>query len=677
MRGITVFNTTVDFRMKNFTVSAILALVSMLAVAQTSYDFSNSNRTDIITDDFSDKRNNWPEVKEVDRVFRYMPGYYLIHSKDNYSKIVSKRISINPSRDFEIEAELRIIRTPETSNGHSLRWGGKDGKCYLFGFTQEKRFFIIERKQGSSAGSGNFSHKEPTYSSIIKPGGYNKLTVRKVEGTYYFLINEQFVHKMSFTGFHGNEIGFENFASSMLSVNHFRVSYLGSRNDNQSTMASRSGSSTKQEVIFNEQFNDNANWSVSNVAGETAQGISAGYFNFEYLREEGQRTEFVTVDMPSDKNFEIESSIKKVAGSVQGDFGIQWGFKDANNHYGFYLNGNGLYRIRKRENGNWSDMVGQTLAFTNKGYGSTNKLSVRRVGNELEFFINDHYVDKAPFQSPYGNGIGISIEGKQKIAVDYFKISYIDQASSSAIGSTSNSINNRVSSSITTINEKRVALVFGNSNYTGVAHLGQNPINDANDMASTLRSLGFQVILKIDANREQMTSAIRDFGKINKDAQVAMFFFAGHGMQVNRANYLVPLGVNLDNQDDVRFECISVEVVQRVMEHSNADRLNLIVLDACRNNPFRSWERGGQGGLADMTPPSGTLIAFATSPGSTAANGTGRNGLYTGELIKQLSKPQRIEDVFINTRIEVEKISGGKQSPWELARLRGKYSLVK
>ena len=112
------------------------------------------------------------------------------------------------------------------------------------------------------------------------------------------------------------------------------------------------------------------------------------------------------------------------------------------------------------------------------------------------------------------------------------------------------------------------------------------------------------------------------------------------------------------------------------MESSNQDRLNLIILDACRNNPFRTWERGGENGLADMTAPSGTLIAFATSPGSTASNGNGRNGLYTGELIKQLKISQRIEDIFINTRNEVERKSGGSQSPWELGRLRGKYYLV-
>lgn len=225
--------------------------------------------------------------------------------------------------------------------------------------------------------------------------------------------------------------------------------------------------------------------------------------------------------------------------------------------------------------------------------------------------------------------------------------------------------------------EKRVALIFGNSNYSGAAHLGTNPVNDAKDIALTMKSLGFEVVIKTDANLTTMNNAIREFGRQNRDADVALFYFAGHGMQVEQTNYLLPVGVNIRDKNDVNFECISVNTVQKIMETSNADRLNLIVLDACRNNPFRSWQRGGDSGLADMTPPSGTLIAFATSPGSTASNGSGRNGLYTGELIKQLKKPQRIEDVFINTRVEVEKQSGGQQSPWELARLRGRFFLVK
>ena len=226
------------------------------------------------------------------------------------------------------------------------------------------------------------------------------------------------------------------------------------------------------------------------------------------------------------------------------------------------------------------------------------------------------------------------------------------------------------------VSENKVALVIGNSTYTNSADLQGRPLNDANDMAATLESIGFKVIKAIDANLQEMNDAIRSFGKENKLADVALFYYAGHGLQTDEENYLVPVGADINTKDDVEFECIKVATVQRLMETNRSDKLNLLILDACRNNPFKSWARGGEEGLADMTPPSGTLIAFATAPGQTAANGDGRNGLYTGELIKQLKKHQRIEDVFINTRVEVENKSAGEQSPWELARLRGIYYLV-
>lgn len=224
--------------------------------------------------------------------------------------------------------------------------------------------------------------------------------------------------------------------------------------------------------------------------------------------------------------------------------------------------------------------------------------------------------------------------------------------------------------------ENKVALIIGNSTYTNAADLQGRPINDANDMATTLENIGFTVIKTNDANLQEMNDAIRSFGKQNKTADVALFYYAGHGLQTDQENYLVPIGAEISTKDDVEFECIKVATIQRLMETNRSDKLNLLILDACRNNPFKSWQRGGEEGLADMTPPSGTLIAFATAPGQTAANGNERNGLYTGELIQQLKKHQRIEDVFINTRIAVEDKSGGEQSPWELARLRGIYYLV-
>jgi len=223
--------------------------------------------------------------------------------------------------------------------------------------------------------------------------------------------------------------------------------------------------------------------------------------------------------------------------------------------------------------------------------------------------------------------------------------------------------------------EIKVALVIGNASYTKSAKL-KNPLNDANGMDSALTKIGFQVIKVLDADYNAMRKGLSEFSKIAKDADVALFYYAGHGLQVDGENYLVPINANIETKEQVALETIGIGMVIKTLEMtSNHARLNVLVLDACRSNPFQTWSRSSGGGLAQVNPPNGTLIAFATSPGSTAADGVNGHGLYTGELIQQLENHQRIEDVFINTRISVEEKSHGQQSPWELARLRGKYYL--
>jgi WD40 repeat protein len=220
---------------------------------------------------------------------------------------------------------------------------------------------------------------------------------------------------------------------------------------------------------------------------------------------------------------------------------------------------------------------------------------------------------------------------------------------------------------------KRVALVIGNAEYTAAGKL-RNTANDAKAMTETLKSLGFEVIVVENGTYETMKNAIYAFGDRIQDVDVSMFFYAGHGLEVDGVNYLVPVDADIQSHLDVRQKCIPLTGVTNTMEFANEEGLNMIILDACRNNPFPSSKRGGAG-LARVNAPSGTLIAYATDPGSVASDGEGTNGLYTGELIKELKVSQRIEDIFMNTRNNVEKLSEGKQRPWEEARLKGVFYL--
>src|SRR5262245_54932821 len=216
---------------------------------------------------------------------------------------------------------------------------------------------------------------------------------------------------------------------------------------------------------------------------------------------------------------------------------------------------------------------------------------------------------------------------------------------------------------------QRTALVIGNSNYEQGPL--RNPVNDARAMGNTLKDLGFDVTLSFNLNLRQMDEAMRAFGHKIKDGGVGLFYYAGHGVQVDGVNYLAPVGARVEKEQDVKFEMLDVGKVTAEMEAAK-NGLNILILDACRNNPFVRAFRSANSGLAPINAPSGTYIAFATAPGTTASDGEGENGLYTQELLTNLKQPGlRLEDVFIRTRVSVKKKSNDVQVPWENGALEG------
>ena len=217
---------------------------------------------------------------------------------------------------------------------------------------------------------------------------------------------------------------------------------------------------------------------------------------------------------------------------------------------------------------------------------------------------------------------------------------------------------------------KKVALIIGNSNYKDAARL-KNPVNDATAMSNTLNKLGFEVAELTDATQKEMNRAISQFGRRLNGDTVGFFFYAGHGLQVKGKNYLVPIDALIDSEASVPTETVEIDSVLAQLASSS---LSIVVLDACRNNPFESKVRATGGGLAQIDAPKGSFIAFATSPGRTAADGNGSNGVYTSELIKQISIPNLpIESVFKKVRANVAKLTGDAQIPWESTSLVGDF----
>ena len=218
---------------------------------------------------------------------------------------------------------------------------------------------------------------------------------------------------------------------------------------------------------------------------------------------------------------------------------------------------------------------------------------------------------------------------------------------------------------------RRFALIIGNGSYK-FSPL-QNPQTDAKDMAQALAGFGFEVFCKTDLGQNEMKQAIRTFGERIRQGGTGLFYYAGHAVQVDGRNYLIPVGAEISHEHEVEYEAVDVGFLISQMQEAR-NQLNIVILDACRNNPFSRKFRSTNDGLASINAPSGTLIAYATAPGSVASDGEGKNGLYTQELLKAMRQPAlKIEDVFKRVRSGVQNLTGGMQVPWESSSLVGDF----
>lgn len=224
--------------------------------------------------------------------------------------------------------------------------------------------------------------------------------------------------------------------------------------------------------------------------------------------------------------------------------------------------------------------------------------------------------------------------------------------------------------------EHKTALIIGNASYEKIPL--KNAVNDATAMAMKLESLGFKVILRTNATANDMKKAIREFGSIiSQNKGVGMFYYAGHGIQYHGDNYMLPVSAAISKQEDIEFEAVEIGRVLVEMDAAK-NSMNMVILDACRDNPFAASSRSLSSNNAGLTSidraPSGTFIAYSTSPGSVASDGDGGNGLYTQELLKFIDTPNlKLEDMFKKVRVSVKNYSAGQQIPWENSSVEGDF----
>src|SRR5450631_3089556 len=222
--------------------------------------------------------------------------------------------------------------------------------------------------------------------------------------------------------------------------------------------------------------------------------------------------------------------------------------------------------------------------------------------------------------------------------------------------------------------ERRVALIIGNDAYVKLNPL-RNAGNDARKMEQALRSAGFETTLRIDAKRRNLYQVIDAFAMqiAGSPDTVGLFYYAGHGIQTNGNNYLIPVDADIETEADLEAEAVNAGKVLRAMGEAH-NRLNIVVLDACRDNPLPKG-RSASRGLARMDAPTGTFIAYAAGPGQTAQDGSaGGNGVFTGELVNAIALPGLpIEQVFKKAAQGVRRQTGDKQVPWTEASLQGDF----
>jgi uncharacterized caspase-like protein len=227
--------------------------------------------------------------------------------------------------------------------------------------------------------------------------------------------------------------------------------------------------------------------------------------------------------------------------------------------------------------------------------------------------------------------------------------------------------------------EKRVALVIGNSAYQYVPAL-PNPANDASDMAATMKALGFEVIEAHNLNQTDMLTTVRRFSQALEGAEIGLFFYAGHGLQVGGTNYLAPIDAKLDREGDLAFEAVKLDLILEQLEREA--KTALIFLDACRDNPMAQVLARSMGTrsanlgrvLARVDSGIGTFIAFSTQPGNVALDGLGRNSPFTAALVKHVSEPGKdLSAIMIAVRNDVYAATAGKQVPWENSSLRSQF----
>jgi len=601
----------------NLLLIGFLFLNISTSLAQQSYlAYNTGAKTGLFTEGFDNNSNQW--ITENNWVKGMVEaGYYTITCK-NYegsTGLSFKGVPLTAGSDYEIEAAIKV-----NSGTGALVFGMTDKYDHYRIEISDNNTLEVIKDTPSKGKKPEKLFKGPGIFQI-RPDFFNKLTVRYVGGTFYVFANEVLVSQFSNIKSEGNGIGFNVGLNSEISVDYLNVSYL-----NTSTSPALA---TREVSKPNNVIPDMP--AVASGAGPAVTWIS-----------------------PSRPNTTLESFSARVRAAVRSASGLKSVL--------FYVNGvsKGEGDILPSAENDQTFVVEKTINF---GPGENNVYIVASnndgaIKSELRYFTNPSAVVpvvswanpenestivnkenlpiSACIKSPTElKSVKLLVNGNIQSEDNVFQVSNMGDCnynwqSSLVLKEGDNNIYiiaTNVAGSTTSekrliklqpsLGERRLALVFGNSQYQTGTPL-KNPVNDANLMEGTLKELNFDVIKHLNASKEEMMTAIKEFNEKLPYYNVALFYYAGHGNQVEGQNYLIPVDAKLEKETDCKFEAVAVDFIVEEFEKYQ-ENTNIVILDACRNNPYKAWARGGEQGFKAMSFTSGTIIAFATSEGRTVS----------------------------------------------------------
>ena len=604
-------------------------------------------------------------------------GYYNIKC-NNYQQatgLTTRSFPVNQSKDFEIEAGMKIIA------GSGALVFGMNNKFdhYRVEIYDNRKLSVLKDTPSRKKIEKLLTDPDNTNINI---DSYNKITIRKVGELYSLFVNENFIKQFNNIRQEGDQIGFSVGLDSEISLDYLKISYL---KDGDSPLFADEIVLKREEVSANSVTRSSVHGSGPAITWISPSGQTTPLESYSARIKANvmSNTGLKSVLLYLNGISKGECEVKTVPGQ-EGNFNIEKAVNfgpGSNNIYLLATNSEGATKSDLRYFVNpeaippiitWEKPIIPNTIIKSGNFILETCIKSPTDLKSAKIIVNgDPQFEDNFFQASGGSG-DCNYIWKRPVILKEGDNDIFIVATNSAGSTTSEKRTVKVEPSL---EERRLALVVGNAEYGNKTPL-KNPANDANLMEATLEGLGFDVIKSLNAGLNDMNLAVRKFCQNLPEYNVALFYYAGHGIQVDGVNYILPTDAVLKEKEDCKFEAMRVDFIVNEFEKYQ-DNTNIVILDACRNNPFASWERGGENGFRQMNFTSGTIISFATSEGAVAEDGGGGNGLFTEELVKQMVIPQPIESVLKKTRVEVKARSKGKQIPQEWSKLNGDFYFKK